>query len=375
MKKVLIFHQALAPYRIDFWNTLNRYFEINLFFMQRNLVNQKFNQILLREKLSLFANYHTRGFDIKSKIIRWGFKTYIKQLKPDIVFAYEFSLTTILVYFILKLYKDSFKLVITCDDNLEMAQSFSGYRKLFRNILINKIDFIIYTSESVADWYKTNFELKTDKTALVLPIIYQKENFQKSLKSTLEISNKYIKTHNLIDKKIFFYVGRFSEEKNLSLLIKAFDLVAKQNNEAILILIGDGSLKNDLILLTSSLGLQDRVLFVGRFEDKELMAWYNIGQIFILPSKFEPYGAVVGEALLSGARVICSEAAGANSLIEEGKNGRVFPSGNFLELSKLMFEESLYFPNISFINEVRPSNLFEDFEDRINIIIDILKST
>ena len=54
-----------------------------------------------------------------------------------------------------------------------------------------------------------------------------------------------------------------------------------------------------------------------------LLAWYNLIDILVLPSTQEAYGAVTGEALMAGAKVVVSRHAGSSSLVREGENGYV----------------------------------------------------
>lgn len=54
-----------------------------------------------------------------------------------------------------------------------------------------------------------------------------------------------------------------------------------------------------------------------------MIAWYNIGHLFVLPSIYEPFGAVVNEALAAGCFVLCSVYAGSSTLINEN-NGILF---------------------------------------------------
>ena len=54
-----------------------------------------------------------------------------------------------------------------------------------------------------------------------------------------------------------------------------------------------------------------------------MYSWFLISQLFVLPSTFEPFGAVINEALLSGCEVLCSDKAGASSLINK-HNGLLF---------------------------------------------------
>ena len=64
------------------------------------------------------------------------------------------------------------------------------------------------------------------------------------------------------------------------------------------------------------------IYYVGRKEGIELKAWYLAGQILVLPSSYEPFGAVVNEALLAGEFAMVSENAGATCLIND-ENGLI----------------------------------------------------
>ena len=66
------------------------------------------------------------------------------------------------------------------------------------------------------------------------------------------------------------------------------------------------------------------------------MAWYLLGQLLVLASDSETYGAVVNEALLAGMPVVCSSAAGAAELIRDGHNGHVFEPHDVAALSDRM---------------------------------------
>ena len=72
------------------------------------------------------------------------------------------------------------------------------------------------------------------------------------------------------------------------------------------------------------------------------MAYYNLAQLFVLPSRYEPFGTVVNEALLAGCFTLCSQVAGAACLIEPGRNGALFdpfaPDGLCQALRKALAE-------------------------------------
>ena len=66
---------------------------------------------------------------------------------------------------------------------------------------------------------------------------------------------------------------------------------------------------------------------------KDLYAWYYLADLFVLPSQFEPFGAVVNEALVAGCFVIVSDKVGAASLINSS-NGSIFESNNEKQLAE-----------------------------------------
>ena len=87
--------------------------------------------------------------------------------------------------------------------------------------------------------------------------------------------------------------------------------------------------------IVNELGLANNVLFTGKVEGLELLSWYFLAGLFVLPSMHEPFGAVVNEALIAGCSVLCSEKAGARTLINRS-NGAVFDPESIDELTYLL---------------------------------------
>ena len=110
-------------------------------------------------------------------------------------------------------------------------------------------------------------------------------------------------------------MGRLVGLKNLPTLFRAFEPLREQ---AQLVIIGDGPDRGALQSLASE------ALFTGQLSGDELLAWYNLIDILVLPSNQEAYGAVTGEALMAGAKVVVSGRAGSKDLVREGENGFLF---------------------------------------------------
>lgn len=100
-------------------------------------------------------------------------------------------------------------------------------------------------------------------------------------------------------------VGRLSKEKNTQFAIKCFSSYLKVNNKAILLIAGDGILKNKLYKLAVDLKIEKHIVFLGQRKDVENL--YQAMDIFLLPSEFEGFPIAALEALSTGLPVLLSD--------------------------------------------------------------------
>lgn len=363
-KKLLIFHPALAPYRVDFFNSLNEVFDASFFFNLTNVNDQKFDQEALKKKCSFKNKYLTNGFDIFGRSFRFNIISIIRIEKPDIILCSEYGWVTLITFIYKICFRKEFKLYTLSDDSIDNSKSRNGVRSFLRNFISKNIDGIIFPSKEVCYWYKENISTKT-KT-LELPIIHNENIFREQLAYSLQITNYNIKKYNLIGKKIILFTGRLVEVKNLFFLLRSVAYLKSTN--WILVIVGDGILLDDLIKESKKLKISEKVIFIGRREGLDLLSWYNIAQIFILPSIYEPYGAVVNEALLGGCYVLCSNLAGASSLINQ-TNGLVFnpyiENDLYLYLEKVLNETKVL---TEYISRLRENKMPFSFSDKIDIL-------
>lgn len=122
-------------------------------------------------------------------------------------------------------------------------------------------------------------------------------------------------------KKLIVFAGRFHPIKNIPFLIKAFSIVRKELPDSGLLLIGDGSEKQNIISLVDQLGLKDSVFFTGELHHKDLINYYFASQILVLPSFSEGLPKVLTEGGLCGLPLIAPDAEWSKEVIKEGQNG------------------------------------------------------
>lgn len=99
---------------------------------------------------------------------------------------------------------------------------------------------------------------------------------------------------NLVDKFVIGHVGRFEPQKNHKFLINLFYEYQKLNDKAYLLLIGNGSLEDDIKELVNTLNLNDKVLFMGNISNVNDL--YQVMDVFVLPSFHEGLPVVGVEA-------------------------------------------------------------------------------
>jgi glycosyltransferase involved in cell wall biosynthesis len=115
-----------------------------------------------------------------------------------------------------------------------------------------------------------------------------------------EIRNTYRKEFNLQDKYVIGFVGRLEKQKNVGRLIEIFKKIRNENS--ILLIIGDGSEKNEL--LDKSKEFKDRILFLGKRDDVEKLM--SVMDVFVLPSLYEGLPLVLIEAQAAGLSCVRS---------------------------------------------------------------------
>jgi glycosyltransferase involved in cell wall biosynthesis len=119
-------------------------------------------------------------------------------------------------------------------------------------------------------------------------------------------------------------------------LLRAFVRVAGTDayTDAYLVFAGDGTLRAALESEAQSLGIADKVRFLGFVNQSGLPEIYTASDILVLPSEYEPFGLVVNEAMLCRCPTIVSDRVGARfDLVMEGKTGYVFRCGDIEALA------------------------------------------
>ncbi|MBU0477483.1 glycosyltransferase [bacterium] len=131
-------------------------------------------------------------------------------------------------------------------------------------------------------------------------------------------------------------VARLSEEKDHFTLLEAFALICKEIEDAILVIVGDGHLRDCLESKVRDLKLEEKVLFLGMRDDvQDLMKAFDV---FTLSSTMEGISLTLLEAMAAGKAIVATNVGGNKEVVKDAESGVLVPKSNAKELAKAIIK-------------------------------------
>lgn len=220
------------------------------------------------------------------------FDHYLKHVKLDFKYAKKLSWK-----YVIKFYEEC-DLLLTPSESLKQAFVQNGFKKKIV-ALPNPIN-----------------------TELFRPIVGPKR--KKALKQELIGRSGPVLVH----------MGRISYEKNIAVLISAFEQLKKKNKDLSFVIVGSGPEIPNLKNLCVKKNLEDSVFFLGIKKGKELVESLQIGDAFVTASKSETFCLSVLEAMACGLPVVAVGKKGVKELVRDGENGFL----SFSDAPKVLME-------------------------------------
>ena len=119
------------------------------------------------------------------------------------------------------------------------------------------------------------------------------------------------------NKTVLLSLGRLAKEKNTTELVDSMQNLPN----AVLLIVGDGPEHAALEQQAQSLGVADRVIFVGAVPPVEVPRYYALGDVFVSASTSEAQGLTYIEAMAAGLPLLCHADPCLDALVREGETG------------------------------------------------------
>ena len=209
--------------------------------------------------------------------------------------------------------KKNTPLIVTCHGQLRFDNPlYDSIERLYNRSLgrsvFEKADAIVALSSSDKG-YISSFGIDKDKIVIIPNAIDPAELDRYRLRSDeLETFKEW---YNLSGKRIVLYVGQIIQRKGISYLLKSIPLILQgSKEEPVFVFVGKGDALKDSLCLAQELGIEKNVIFTGPVSARDLVAFYQIADIFVLPSLSEGLPTSILEAMHFGLPVVSTDIPG-----------------------------------------------------------------
>jgi glycosyltransferase involved in cell wall biosynthesis len=272
----------------------------------------------------------TTGYGSNFTYLSPSIVNHLLRFRPQIIFSSSFGVWTILAL----LFKPvgRWRVVIAYEGSSPgVDYRNSATRLSLRRAMVWAADACITNSQAGKDYLIEILKAKSDR---VFAQPYEVPAAQSLSGSSPAVEPNEFKQ---LQRPVFVFVGSIIPRKGLHLLLEACVVLQKQGcSNYTLLIVGDGSQREELEAFCQSQNLQDCVKWTGRVDYNLMGDYFQNSDVFILPTLEDTWGMVVLEAMILGKPVLCSQWAGASDLVAEGQNGYVFDPRDSAGVAKVM---------------------------------------
>lgn len=148
-----------------------------------------------------------------------------------------------------------------------------------------------------------------------------------------------------IPDNYIFCLSRIDTNKGHDYLLHAFNYVCQHDKDVTLVIGGGSPNPNErekgvfkmMHEIIDQYGIQDRVKMIGYVDDDMMAPYYQHARMFVLPSRFEPFGMTSQEAMACGKTVVASKLGGIRNVISNEENGLLVDPSDAEEFGKAMY--------------------------------------
>ena len=240
------------------------------------------------------------------------------------------------------------KVVLRVENNLCKKENLYKrfLKKIFLFLFFKLFDHFLYIGKHNYEFYRRN---GVEKKKLLPSPYFVDNNF-------FELKSKK-KNYKKKNKLVFIFSGKFIERKKPLDILKALTSPILKKYNYKFIFLGDGVLKKNCIQFCKKNNLKN-ILFLGFVNQKEIVKYYNLSDVIVMPSEYETWGLSINEAMASGCACIVTKETGcAKDLVKtkgKNQNGLIFDCG---DISSLAFKIKYFLDNKKIISRWKKNSI------------------
>lgn len=282
------------------------------------------------------------NFSVKNMLpLTRQLKNFIKEKKIDIIHAHD-NIASLAAILTKKRYGLTVKVVSHIHNCYPWLETGGIHRRIDQWVR-PQYDYNIACGKIVFDYYKANTTyFNLEKTTILSNAIDLKTLKNVSMDRVDEIREKFNLPTN---QTIIGYIGRLSEQKGMIPFIKALPPFKEAFEDCKFLIVGSGEQEEEVKQLVEELGLSELFIFAGFQSD--VYPFYQLIDIFFLPSLYEGLPMVLLEAVGSGVPTISMNVGSISEVIIPEKTGLLIEPENHIEFVK----ELIRFKNDDLLRE------------------------
>lgn len=323
-KKIVFLNYIPSPYRVDFFNELNKFCDLTVIFYYPGMPNtpwqdfekkREFKHVFLFEKASKL-----RGIINLLKLL--------KRHKQDTIVIGGYAMAAeIIAIFFLKFFKINF---ILNSDGGFVTHGF--FKTILKKRLIQSATYWLSTGVNTT---KTLLYYGA-KTSNIFEYHFSSIRKNEVLSDVLNDSTiTKLKNELKLETNIFYivFVGQLVQRKGVDVLLKSLAFIDDKKIE--IIIIGAGEEENSLKEYLNIQKDSNKVHFLGKLSKDLVLKYLKVSDFFVFPSREDIWGLVLNEAIANGLPIISTSRVGsAYSLISPSKNGFIIDADNPIILAE-----------------------------------------
>ena len=184
------------------------------------------------------------------------------------------------------------------------------------------VEELIVPTKKTYDLFKDKYKVKRDVHIIPTGIDVERFYNENTDKKTVSDLKKDIGLNK--NDKVILFVGRIAKEKNIEFLIKAHKKIVKINENAKLVIVGDGPDMKELLELVDKNKLNKNVIFTGKAPWDEIPNYYALCDVFVTASTSETQGLTIIEAMAASKPVVAIKDESFEIVIENKVDGILF---------------------------------------------------
>jgi glycosyltransferase involved in cell wall biosynthesis len=336
--KLLVVTNIPTPYRIAFFNVLQAQLQkiggsLKVLYCAKNEPDRHWEINLEEQK---FDYEILNGFHKSIKGLHLHFNSSIvnktNEFKPDyILYAGSWNMPTLVISVLFNsLFKKKYKKIFWSEGHDGSMLHKSGIIPIIRKFIQNKFDGFAVPNERSKSYLFELLGLKI-KPIAILPNTVDGNFFTKPTNCTIKNSNDVKSEFNIPeDSKIIIQVAQIEDRKGVNEIVKFWKKVSNKENYH-LVLVGEGSLKNQLIQKTQS---DATIHFLSNQSKDKVRDLLFSSDIFLLLTKNDPNPLTLIEASFAKLPILTTKFAGNCNEIVLRNNGVVMNEINFNTFDK-----------------------------------------